>query len=807
MQRLAARPARAESRSAQLLGFGMPMLLAGAPLAHAQQAATPTTGAGGLEEIIVTAQKRAENMQSVPLSIQAFSAERLDELKINEFRDYVKFLPSVAYTTGGPGFSLPYFRGVASGANNNHSGSSPSVGIYLDEQPITTIQGSLDIHLYDIERVEALAGPQGTLFGASSQAGTIRIITNKPDPTAFAAGYGVEANYMPEGEMGYLFEGFVNMPVSANAAVRLVGWYREDSGYIDNVAGSRTYPTSGACITNSRNPAPGCRQTPNRAEDDYNGVETYGARAALKIDLNDTWSVTPSIMGQQQNVDGTFSYDPAVGDLKVHTYYPAFTEDEFWQAALTVEGKIGNWDVIYAGAYLNRDDVVDQDYTDYSYFYDTYYAASCASDPVNCFNWGAQFVNNAGQIIDPSQYIQGTDGYTMQSHEIRLTSPQDNRWRTVGGLFYQDFKHDIFQNYKVDGIATSITVPGWPNTLWLTNQAREDESWAVFGEFAYDILDNLTGTIGFRYFNYENSLKGFFGFNENYFAKYGTAQCFSSEQFRGSPCTNLDAKVDDSDWVPKVNLTYKFSDDKLVYATYSEGFRPGGVNRNDGSPYDPDYLKNYELGWKTMWAGGRVRANGALFHNEWDDVQYGYLPPGGVGLTVIRNVGAAEINGLEMDLGWAVTDDFMVSGGFSWLDAKLTEDYQPNPAKPPEAFDGDKLPVTPDFKMNVMGRYEFQLGGWGASAQAAVVYNGESYSDLTRDDRAATGENDAYTIVDVAFGLTRNDYSIDLYVKNLFDERARTDTSVNCATFVCGVNPYFTPNVPLTMGVKFSQRF
>jgi outer membrane receptor protein involved in Fe transport len=416
-------------------------------------------------------------------------------------------------------------------------------------------------------------------------------------------------------------------------------------------------------------------------------------------------------------------------------------------------------------------------------------------------------VNQAGDVIDPSQYIHGTDGYTMQSHEVRVTSPKENRWRVVGGLFYQTFDHDIFQRYKVDNISTTIAVPGWPDTIWLTNQARSDESKAVFGELAYDLLDNLTGTVGFRYFEYDNSLKGFFGFNENYYAKYGTAQCFSTAQFRGSPCTNLDAEVSDSDWVPKVNLTYKFSDDKLAYVTYSEGFRPGGVNRNDGSPYQPDYLKNYELGWKTMWAGGNVRVNGAVFHEAWDDVQYGYLPPGGVGLTVIRNVGAAEINGLEMDLGWAVTDEFMVSGGFSWLDAKLTEDYQPRPSKPPEAFEGDQLPVTPDFKMNVMGRYVFQLGDWGASAQAAVVYTGESYSDLTREDREATGKNDAYTIVDVVFGLTRDSYAIDFYVKNLFDERARTDTSVSCATFVCGVNPYYTPNVPLTLGVKFSQSF
>jgi len=225
-----------------------PMLLAGLPAAFAQ-----TTG--GLEEIIVTAQKREENLQTVPLSIQALGTERLEELRISSFTDYVKFLPSVSFTTIGPGFGLAYFRGVASGENNNHSGPSPSVGMYLDEQPITTIQGSLDVHLYDIARVEALAGPQGTLYGASSQAGTIRIITNKPDPSGFEAGYGLEGNTVSHGGTGYIAEGFVNQPISEKAAIRLVGWVRHDAGYIDNVKATRTFPTSGGCIVNNNQQA------------------------------------------------------------------------------------------------------------------------------------------------------------------------------------------------------------------------------------------------------------------------------------------------------------------------------------------------------------------------------------------------------------------------------------------------------------------------------------------------------------------------------------------------------------------------
>ena len=220
-----------------------------------------------LEEIIVTAQKRAENMQDVPISIQALGTEQLEELHVNNFRDYVQMLPSVTMAPGagggygaGAGFSAVYMRGVTTGGDGQAITSVPSVGMYLDEQPITTIQGNLDIHMYDIARVEALAGPQGTLYGASSQAGTIRIITNRPDPTAFDAGYGLEANMVDGDDSGYIAEGFVNVPIGEQAAIRLVGWYREDAGWVDNVLATRTFsvdatdPDDDITVSNASSP-------------------------------------------------------------------------------------------------------------------------------------------------------------------------------------------------------------------------------------------------------------------------------------------------------------------------------------------------------------------------------------------------------------------------------------------------------------------------------------------------------------------------------------------------------------------------
>src|SRR5215210_9204258 len=192
-------------------------------------------------EIIITATKREENLQDVPISVQAIGTRRLDQLNVSNFEDYTKQLPSVSFDTSQPGSTTVYVRGVATGSDGNHTGSLPSVGFYLDEQPVTTIGGTLDVHIYDIARIESLAGPQGTLYGASSEAGTIRIITNKPELNVTAGRIDGELNSVAHGGMGGSLEGMINLPVASNMAFRASGFYQRDAGYIDNVFGERTY--------------------------------------------------------------------------------------------------------------------------------------------------------------------------------------------------------------------------------------------------------------------------------------------------------------------------------------------------------------------------------------------------------------------------------------------------------------------------------------------------------------------------------------------------------------------------------------
>lgn len=628
------------------LGGALGMILATTALSPAFGQTTPPEDVYGDGDIVVTAQKRSESLQSVPLTMQAFGTETLKRQNVSSFTDLQKLVPSVSFQTFQPGNTTVYFRGVASGGDGNHSGSLPSVGTYLDEQPITTIGGTLDVHIYDMERIEALSGPQGTLYGASSQAGTIRYITNKPNSDRFAAGADAEINTLKKGGTGGKLEAYVNQPLGENAAIRIVGFYQKDAGYIDNVPATRTF-TSGVTINNA-----------STVEKDYNDVESYGGRAALKVDLDDNWTVSPTFLYQRSRANGYFPTDPQTGDLQVQHFGPEYRKDEFWQAALTVQGKVADFDITYAGAYLDRDIDSFSDYTDYAVAYDILYAQTGGS-------FSSYFTNAAGAFIDPGQHILGADRYKKMSHELRFSSPSDKPFRVIGGLFYQRQTHGIRQDYKIFGLDPATSVNGFPGTIWLTEQKRVDRDYAAFGEVSYDITQALTLTGGLRAFKYDNSLFGFFGFGTGFSSRTGVAACyrdaggaFLNPIRDNSPCTNL-AEVVGTNLKPKhakgdgithrLNLSWKTGADSLIYATWSRGFRPGGINRRSTvPPYDADYLTNYEFGWKVTTAGGKLRINGAIFMEDWKKFQYAFL--GANSFTEIHNGPDARIKGIELDI-------------------------------------------------------------------------------------------------------------------------------------------------------------
>src|ERR1700683_2682619 len=604
------------------------ILAGGVPIAHAASEADTAT----LEEVIVTAQKRTENLQDVPISIQALGNEKLEQLNIVNIDDYVKYLSGVTTVKGlgqggnGIGTTHMYMRGVVSGQDGNHSASQPSVGTYFDEQPVTTIDGTIDIHVYDIARVEVLEGPQGTLYGASSEAGTIRIITNKPDPTQFSAAYDTGGTSIDHGGVGSVVEGYVNIPLSPIAAIRIVGWDEHDGGYINNVAGTnaaagiidgvRTFPTSGTTLNNAAS-----------VSDHYNTSENRGGRAALKLNLGDNWTVTPTFMGQALAAKGFFGYDPAVGDLDLVHSGPENTQDSFTQTALTIEGKVSDFDIVYAGGWLVRNTHSVADYSDYSYFYDKYFGS------------GVLWNNSAGKQIEPQEFVLTTGHYTKWSNELRINTPQQYAVKATVGIFAQRQVHEIWEDYvmpgaggnpyvyNTQGLAQSLSMPGLPNnTIWLTDEERVDRDEAAFGQVTWDIDPAWSVTGGLRFYKYQNSLQGFYGYSANYQAETLAAYGFqfypgqdicgpagstggqpNYAPFHFAPCTDLNQTVSDTGHTERLTLNYKFDPDRLVYGTFSTGYRPGGVNRVYDPyikaifpPYQADYLKNYEIGWKTQ---------------------------------------------------------------------------------------------------------------------------------------------------------------------------------------------------------------
>lgn len=762
-----------------------------------------------LEEIVVTAQKRTENLQDVPVSVQVLGSVQLEQLNIQGFEDYIEFLPTVSYTSNGPGYGILYMRGISSGGDGVHSGSMPSVGVYVDEQPVTTIGQVLDVHIYDIARIETLAGPQGTLFGQGSQAGTLRIITNKPVMEEVESSYDLGLNTVEEGDLGYTLEGMVNVPLGSRAAVRLVGWHESQGGYIDNVPGSITYAASGITIDNA-----------DLVKDDFNDVETTGARALLKIDLNDNWSITPGLMYQQQDSNGLWAHDPEdSGDLEVVRFFPDGQEEDWLQSILTLEGNIADKvNFVYAVSHLDRNVDSIYDYSGYAEYLEDLYAYYGYS----CYHYDA-----LGNCADPSQYVDSDERFTRLSHEIRLQSAGEGRFQWIVGAFYQKQVHDFDLQWIVPDMNPAGSVIENGTSVWQTYQIRTDRDEALFGEATFDFTDTMSFTAGVRHFEYDNRLYGFNGFLGHCTGFYDADGNFVEDRDNGTPqfpcfdtrilddqTTEKDRigteqkKTDTESW--KGTFNYRLSDDVMMYATYSEGFRAGGVNRArvPGIPkYGPDWVINHEIGWKSTWADGRLRFNGAAYMLDWEDFQYAFLDFSLSNLTIIGNVGEARTLGAEFDMNWLATDQLNLSFAGSFNNAELEEPYwrtsdERDSGAPPRAPEGTEMPYVPEWQFTAIGRYDLNFGDFPGYVQAAASYTGASWNSL---EVALRQRQDAYTLVNLSTGIERDNWSVDLYINNVTNERAQI--SVYEPSYPSALDSRTVTNRPRTIGIRFGQKF
>ncbi|MDE2434921.1 MAG: TonB-dependent receptor [Sphingomonadales bacterium] len=780
-----------------LAGTSVSTLLAGQALA--QSSGGQDNGGG---EIVVTAQKRSESIQKVPISLQALGAVTLEQHQVSNFDDYAKQLPSVSFQSFGPGQSQVFFRGITSGGDGLPFGALPTSGVYVDEIPVTTIGSTLDVHVYDVNRVEALSGPQGTLYGASSLSGTLRIITNKPDPKKFSAAIDVTGAKYGKGNAGGTVEGYVNLPLASNVALRAVGWYEHDGGYIDNTFKSRTYQRPYTAPDGSTVTSPYTATNAAFVKDNFNDVETYGGRLALGIELDDNWTVTPQLMAQHQKSHGSFLYDPNAGDLQVHDFTPESNLDEWYQAALTVQGKVGNWDLVYSGGFMGRRIRNQSDYSYYTVAYDS-------TPNVNYFKTAS------GADINPTQWFFGSQNQTKQTHELRVNSPSDKPLRLTIGMFMQRQTNQSVLDYFAPGVGQNVYAGWWDgSTVWgdsifLTNARIIDRDYAMFGQATYDITRNLSLTGGIRGFISKNTLTGFSGYSYD-----APASCTVPFPTIDS-CSNLNKKVVASGETHKVNLTWQVDQDRMVYFTYSTGFRPGGNNRRPGvNPYTPDTLDNFELGWKTSWLDRKLRINGAVYYERWKNLQFALIVAGSGGLTNIYNAGKARVYGAELDVqlrpvtGFSLTasgayNDAALASDFCLVGANSTQDCTAGITSPK----GTRLPVQPRFKVTTTARYEFALGPIAAHIQGSMLHQSSSTSLLGTSDNAIVGNSLGFSTFDFAAGGSKGNTSVELFIQNAFDKRGSLSHNVFTAPSTSGQFYRIYPIKPQYFGIKLGQKF
>ncbi len=778
--------------------------------------APPALAQETLEEVVVTATRRTESVQDVPMAITVLGQEQLTDMNITDMEDYMQVLSNTSYISLGPGSGNIYIRGISSGGESG-LGANPSVAVYLDEQPVTSVGAYLNPHIFDVNRIELLAGPQGTTFGANAQSGAIRIMTNQPDANEFSAGFNVDGNQPTSGDIGYLAEGFVNAPLGERAALRVAAFYKQDAGYIDNIAGTHTFSNANirAGLTDPNLIAIAADITVDNnaiAKENFNEATTYGARAALKIDLSDNWTVTAGVMFQDLESEGVWDHDPTLGDLVVQRWMPDTNEDSWTQLALTVEGEIFGGTLTGTWADLSRDTSSASDYSLYSDYYVSY---GFVQPYYSCY------VSYFGACEDPRESLTSVGTYDRNNIELRYASDQENRFRWMVGAFYSDSDDTSDNDWHVLGLAN---IPGsfveGPDIYWTTNFNRTYEETAFFGEVSFDFTDKLSASVSARAFDYEARLNGFSG---TVFWPCGGWDPGHPANNYGEDCADEDRLTEGDDVVSRVSIEYQFTDDFMVYTTWGEGYRPGGLNRfcatriPDGlggqgenlasCDFRSDFLTATEIGFKSTLLDGRMRLNAAAFWQDWDDFQFSRLDTSISPITLTYNVGSAESNGFEADFQVLLTDRWELNGAVSFLSAELTSDYwrsPPDPADlnppPPDAPSGTKLPRVPETKWNLSTRYNWDSNWY---VQGTYIYTGDSYNTLFDGGTIPTQRltQEAYGVLHGSVGLSGDDWSAELYVRNMTDERG--DVWINAVNWDSRV----MINRPRTVGLSYRRNF
>ena len=824
--------------------------------------------AAQIEEVIVTATKTSASTQDIPIAVSAITSEKLDQMGISNFEDYLIQLPGVTAGGSGPGQNTIYIRGVASTTPAisiaGVAGLAPNVAFYLDEQPLAQPGRNLDVYAADLSRVEVLAGPQGTLFGSSSQAGTVRLITNKPDPSEAYGKLKMGFSTINNGGTNNNFEAMYNLPVSDKVTLRGVVYSDDKGGYIDNVHGSRTVEesarfrvegfvrTNGVPVSAARTgfqgggvdadgngyvdmPGVNFIAADNTAlvEDDFNQSKYTGARLSALISLSDDWDLLLSHTTQELEADGVFFADPNLGDLEIQSYVDDSLQDEFDNTSWTLTGRIAGLDVVYTGAYTERTADQNIGYSDYMFVgqYLPYYIC----------DYSVTYGNGTGTCYEPDMNAPSHSETEVSTHEIRITTDQDKRTRLTAGAFFSETTLQERVSFTYPG---SIKAQGWggagsgpgfaspnysygdgylstnepyaPGEIFRNDIERTDEQMGIFGELSYDISDQLSLTVGARYYDIEIDFDGsaagsFYNFCGSTNPSCTDAQVFGTNiatLYGGeNPTSGIDKATADGT-IFKFTASYTPTEDMLLYATASEGFRagflnrPGGYTSKDGLytvPYqfDTDDMMNFEAGWKVDMMDGRMRFNGSVFMAQIDGLQTTIFDPSIANLFFSDNAADAEVTGLEADLIWAPesVEGLTISASLSILDTEIVKTLTTSK----DVVKGDSLAFAPERQANVQARYEWQTdSGLTAHIMPHLAHSASSYSDIIRINRDRIA---GWTMLGLTAGVTSDTWGAELYIDNLTDERAELARNyINDRERVSYARPR-------TMGVRMTYNF
>ncbi len=760
--------------------------------------AAADTGGGALEEIVVTARKRAENLQDVPLSIDVFTKKDLQNLGIASFDDYAEKVPSISFISVGPGTQLFVMRGVSDGSNPNYANTS-ATGFFVDDMSMSSAGVQPDLHLYDIERIEVLNGPQGTTFGASSMSGAIRYVTNKPDVHAFSAGIDLDGGHIQGGQNNWTYEGFLNAPIIDGVlGFRISVFSDSHGGFINNKLTTRTW-VNGAVSDNSQ-----------WARNNYNREHVEGGRVALKGVVNDDWSATLTYSFQRQHTSGAWDEDPNLAPRTVERFGP---EGHLFEAKMLdfhLDGDVGIGDLVFASTYWAQPMRQHNEYSQYMQNYGgptgvpgEVEGVTCQNDPI--FGTGPYSGCNV-----PLQFYEYHVNPQRWSNELRLASKAGGRFHWLGGLYWErTVDKSSGSTYYIPGLRTNSPAfyyfnyyggtpqgsTSLPPGEWYAYTSRSDYLQTTeFANISFDFTDKLNVEAGVVHFHS----------NFSTYSPYG--QLTYSPV---SPSVNIGGS---NKWDAKYGINYKLTEKAMVYADFAQGFRDGGTNSGyptacyeHGVPskYVPDTLNNYELGWKTTWLDGHLLWNGAAYLMHWKQLQTiifdpNICPPSSFNV----NVGNARIYGLESNVDYKFNEHLSFQAAASYTDSRIVSSQYPTF----EENVGERLPYVPYFSWSWNLRYEQPLvDGLRGYAQVDMSHKGDMWNDLHVEGSNGFPRilQPSYSIVNLRLGVNPEGahWLTEFYVTNLADKNAIVYS--NTGNF----DLRQTTNQPRVFGLRMNYRF